>query len=154
MATIIPELATFVKSMQLLKCQPILNHPLHYNDSVNHGSGLLTGMVNAIGGKAGANIFVAGHSKGASVVKRVQDSSANQHITAGAVLALPFLERGEAPPNQLRVNPKADIATDPFTPGGGPGFWDKDKSRKYGHESVLSVDYARYIVVPYFRSRM
>jgi len=27
MATIIPESATFVKSMRLLKCQPILNHP-------------------------------------------------------------------------------------------------------------------------------
>jgi hypothetical protein len=31
MATIIPQSATFVNSMQLLKCQPILNHPKIFN---------------------------------------------------------------------------------------------------------------------------
>ncbi len=125
-----------------------------YMDSTYQGSELLAGMVTALGTKTSARIFVAGHSKGAAVVNRVQHSAANQYITAGAALAVPFFENaqyGSVPSNQLRVNPRSDIATNPVTPGGGRGFVDKESSRSYGHESVLSVDYARYVIIPYFQ---
>ncbi|MBU1748399.1 MAG: hypothetical protein KKA73_11980 [Chloroflexi bacterium] len=125
-----------------------------YMDSAYVGSELLAGMVTALGAQTDARIFVAGHSKGAAVVNRVQHGAANQYITAGAALAVPFFENaqyGSVPSNQLRVNPESDLATNPTTPGSGPGFWDKDKSRKSGHESVLSVDYARYVIAPYFQ---
>lgn len=125
-----------------------------YDISAAYGAGLLTQMTGQIEATTpGANVFVAGHSKGATVVDRAMKGSGSERITAGAVLSMPWFESlGQTKPgNQLRVTPLFDAASGLGMLILSPqlsitGFVISGASWSVGHESplYLSEDIADY----------
>jgi len=117
---------------------------LGYDVSAAYGAALLAEMTRQIEAtNPGTNIFVAGHSKGATVVNRAMKGPGGERITAGATVSLPWFESIGQPGNQFRVTPVFDAASNPVVLALCPalstaGFVIPAMSRTAGHESPLN----------------
>jgi len=145
-----PRLAAFNLNYSCPGCDGLLGD---MGASVKYGVSLLNKMTEQIQVNCpGANIFVAGHSKAATIVEQTMRSPGGERITAGrmasAVWFVDKLDISWAPhqslsstygPLDLGSNMLAIFFTGPAMFGTVPG----PISQAFGHDSPLSVDGAK-----------